>query len=136
MNLKHERESIIKFLYLYEMNELNFHDAVSNFNLASEEELSEVASEVAYNVVVNADEIDEIIEACLTNYSIKRLNLVDLQIIRLATYELMQGDLAAGIIIDEAINLSKEYSELDDFKSSKFNNRLLDNIKNYLNERK
>ena len=56
------------------------------------------------------------------------LNYVDRAIIRLAVSELLDGDLAKDIIINEALELTKEYSNLDDDKQVKFNNRLLDNI--------
>ena len=84
--------------------------------------------ELILGVITKKDEIDEIISNCLFNYTIKRLNLVDLQIIRVATFELLEKKLASAIIINEAIELTKIYTNLDDDKAKAFNNKLLDNI--------
>ena len=37
-----------------------------------------------------------------------------------------------NIIINEAVNITKIYSNLDDDKAKAFNNRLLDNISKYI----
>lgn len=72
--------------------------------------------------------IDEIITNSLTNYSIGRLNLVDKAIVRLATGEMLKGDTEKKIIINEALELTKEYSDQGDHRAVSFNNRLLDSI--------
>lgn len=84
--------------------------------------------ELIMGVITKKDEIDEIISSSLFNYTINRLNLVDLQIIRVATFELLEKKLASAIIINEAIELTKVYTNLDDDKAKAFNNKLLDNI--------
>ncbi|HAX03455.1 MAG: hypothetical protein A2Y45_00155 [Tenericutes bacterium GWC2_34_14] len=73
-------------------------------------------------------DIDDIIEKHLFDYSLYRLNYVDRAIIRLATYELKYTKTEKQIIINEAVELTKMYSNLDDEKQHKFTNRLLDNI--------
>ena len=72
--------------------------------------------------------IDKVISDNLDKYTIDRLNYVDRAIIRLATYEMMYTDLAKTIIINEAIEITKEYTNLDDGMQAKFNNKLLDKI--------
>ena len=57
-----------------------------------------------------------------------RLNLVDKAIIRLATAELLDGSTPRKIIINEALEITKEFSDQGDHKAVSFNNRLLDNI--------
>ena len=79
-------------------------------------------------ILNNQDKIDEVIHKSLDNYTIDRLNFVDRSIIRLAVYEMLFTDLASGIIINEAVEISKEYTNLDDGLQSKFNNKLLDKI--------
>jgi len=73
-------------------------------------------------------EIDLIIENHLFEYSLYRLAFLDRAIIRLAVYELLKTDLAKQIVIDEAVELTKIYSNLDDEKQHKFTNKVLDNI--------
>ena len=84
--------------------------------------------ELIMGVITKKDEIDEIISSSLFNYTINRLNLVDLQIIRIATFELLENKVAKQVIINEAIELTKIYTNLDDDKAKAFNNKLLDNI--------
>ena len=80
-------------------------------------------------------DIDAIIRDCLTNYKIHRLSYVDRAIIRLSTYEMNNLKLDPSISINEALNLTREFSMLDDEKQVKFNNKLLDTISKYIEER-
>ena len=86
------------------------------------------AKEFVDLVINNLEKIDFIISVCLKNYTINRLNLVDKAIVRLATAELIEGKTDKRIIINEAIELTKEFSDQGDHKAASFNNRLLDNI--------
>ncbi len=87
-------------------------------------------------IVNEQADIDVIINRNLENYSLSRINYVDKAIIRLATYELQKDNIPHTIIIDEALELTKEYSNLDDGLQAKFNNRLLDKIYQDLNNEK
>ncbi|MDD3123384.1 MAG: transcription antitermination factor NusB [Candidatus Izemoplasmatales bacterium] len=82
------------------------------------------------SVFLHITEIDNIIEKNLTNWTIDRLNYVDKSIIRYAVYEMKYTDTPYEVIINEAINLTKKYSNLEDDLAKSFNNKLLDNIKN------
>lgn len=85
--------------------------------------------ELVLGVKHNLTKIDEIISKNLKKWTIERLSYVDRAIVRLAVYELLETKTPASIIIDEAIEITKEYSNLEDEKQSKFTNRLLDDIK-------
>lgn len=74
------------------------------------------------------ERLDEIINKHLVNWSIQRLNYVDLAIIRYAVFELVCLEKPKEVVMNEAIELTKIYSNLDDDKARKFNNRLLQNI--------
>lgn len=84
--------------------------------------------DIYQGVVAHLTEIDQLIKNTLVNYTIERLSFVDRAIIRLAVYEMMYTDTPKPIIINEAIKLTKAYSNLEDEKQSAFTNRLLDNI--------
>lgn len=72
-------------------------------------------------------DIDERIKQNLTNWDFDRLNRVDLAIIRMSVYSLLyQTDVHPSIVIDEAIDISKEFGSDDSFK---FVNAVLDNIR-------
>ena len=77
--------------------------------------------------IENIEKIDEIIKSHLTNWDFSRLNKVDLAVLRISVYPLIfQHDMPSTIIIDEAVDISKEYGSDDSFK---FINAILDSIK-------
>jgi N utilization substance protein B len=73
-------------------------------------------------------DIDTIIEEALTNYRLIRISMVDRAILRLATFEMKYEELPKEIAINEALELTKVFSNLDDNKQVKFNNKVLDTI--------
>lgn len=81
-----------------------------------------------HHMIEKLSEIDQIIETHLYNYRLNRLSFVDRAIIRLAVFELFEKVVPGPIVIDEAIELTKIYTNLDDEKQHKFNNKLLDAI--------
>ncbi|MBR3813407.1 MAG: transcription antitermination factor NusB [Spirochaetaceae bacterium] len=77
--------------------------------------------------IENIEKVDETIKAHLTNWDFDRLNKVDLAVLRISVYPLLfQLDMPSTIIIDEAVDISKEYGSDDSFK---FINAILDSIK-------
>ena len=79
-------------------------------------------------IMKHLDEIDATITNSLVNYTIDRLSYVDRAIIRNAIYEMKYEMLPKNIVIDEALLITREYSNLENDAQVKFNNRLLDNI--------
>jgi len=76
--------------------------------------------------VENLAVIDERIKVNLCNWDFDRLNRVDLAILRISVYPLLfQKDIHPTIIIDEAIDISKEFGSGESFK---FINAVLDSI--------
>ena len=74
------------------------------------------------------EEVDEIIQAASSHWSLKRMALTDLNIMRIATYELLfaQDPPPPLAVIDEAIEISKKYGTTD---SASFTNGILDQIR-------
>jgi N utilization substance protein B len=71
--------------------------------------------------------IDETIVASLTNWRFDRVADVDKAVLRLGAYELMQEPTTpAAVVIDEAVELAKRFSEAD---SPAFVNGVLDALK-------
>jgi transcription antitermination protein NusB len=76
------------------------------------------------------EEIDALIKAHLTNWDFDRLNKVDLAILRMSVYSLLyQKDLHPTIVIDEAIDISKEFGSDESYR---FVNAVLDSIRKKL----
>ena len=116
-NRTKSRAKAVEVLYAYDVsNDLKLDDC------------DDYATILITGVIKDLEKIDNIISDNLFNYTINRLNLVDKAIIRVATYELLRGELAKEVIINEAIELTKVYTNLDDDKAKSFNNKLLDNI--------
>ncbi len=77
-------------------------------------------------------EIDIYIKENLTNWDFDRLNKVDLAILRMSVYSLLyQKDLHPSIVIDEAIDISKEFGSDESFR---FINAVLDSIRKQLKD--
>ncbi len=82
-------------------------------------------NELVIKTLENTNDIDILINKYLTNWTIDRLGKTDQAILRIATYELLFTDTPGVVIIDEAVELSKKYS---DDKVKNIINAVLDNI--------
>ncbi len=75
----------------------------------------------------NLEAIDAELKATSNNWKLHRMPIVDLSILRLATYEILYIDeIDAATSINEAIEIAKSYSTQN---SPKFINGILDNIR-------
>jgi len=122
LNRRELREEIIKKLYEIDLNK-EFLETESEY---------EYVVESVEGVLGNLHKIDEIIIKNLVNWRINRLSYVDRAIIRFAVYELYYTDTPFEIVINEALNLTRKYTDEGDSKQVSFTNRVLDNIKIYL----
>ena len=128
------RIQAMEIIYMSDLNEIslieamNDQDILDNDELLENKELLDDAKDLINFVIKNIADIDKIIEDTLFNYKLNRLNLVDKAIIRVAVAEMLINKLDAKIIIDEALEITKLYSDTGDHKAVSFNNRLLDNI--------
>ena len=85
------------------------------------------AEELIYGVLDNVDEVDEVVKRYAKNWDFNRIARIDLAILRLAIYEMMERrDIPPIVSINEAIDLSKEYSNPD---AKRFINGILDQYK-------
>ena len=66
---------------------------------------------IVNEVIFKKEELDKKANKYLINWEINRLNMVDQAIFVIAIYELIYTDTPKKVVIDEAINLSKKYSE-------------------------
>ena len=82
-----------------------------------------ISNQLKENVIKNLKEIDKIIKKSAPQFPLKQINKIDLAILRLAIWELLFGKTAPyKVIIDEAVELAKEYGGE---KSPKFVNGVL-----------
>lgn len=129
MSRKVDRELIIRVLYVNELVKMPLTEIL--------EDLDEVPSEFVVtslnNILENQEKIDAVIESNLVDWKLNRLSFLDRAIIRLATYEMMFEINPFEVVINEAIELTKKYTDTEENKSKAFNNKVLDNIKKSLN---
>ena len=86
----------------------------------------EFCCELAAGVEDKIEEIDRVIGDTSEHWSVTRMPLVDRNILRIATYELIYApDVPASVAINEAVELAKVYGGDD---SSKFVNGVLGRI--------
>ena len=76
-------------------------------------------------ILTHREEINKLANKYLNEWSMDRLNKVDQAILSLGIYELMYTDTPSVVSINEAIELSKKYS---DEKVTKMINGVLDKI--------
>ena len=137
--MKRHNARILTVLALYNMdfNNYNDGDSIKCFEDIKNLEMEyEYQVEIDYNyseklflgIIEHLDEIDATITNSLVNYTMDRLSYVDRAIIRNAIYEMKYEMLPKNIVIDEALLITREYSNLENDAQVKFNNRLLDNI--------
>lgn len=133
MKRNNGRIKAMMLVYNHEITKGNCHEELPAIITEEIGETDETLAFELYNGVINnLDEIDQIISDNLENYKINRLNYVDRALIRIAIYEMKYLKTPKNIVINEIVELSKTYTEIDDYLSSKFNNRLLDKIASVL----
>lgn len=92
-------------------------------------EIDEDYSRIILNFVIkNYQSIVETISSSLVGWTIDRLSYVDRAIMICACAELMLKDTPKEVIINEYLEITKEYSSVEDTKQVKFNNRVLDSL--------
>ncbi|MDO5003169.1 MAG: transcription antitermination factor NusB [bacterium] len=124
------REIIMKILY--QVNILKAGKLEYDIDMLIKEQIeikNEFVDEIVKGVIKNQDEINDIANKYLKNWTIDRLNQVDQAILSMGIYELKYTKTPSIVSINEAIELSKKYSDED---VTKMINGVLDSI--YHNE--
>lgn len=126
------REFALQVLYQIDIT----HDAcdvvLSDFwqthaNENTEETIKNFAGELVKGAAANLKTINAKISQYATNWDLKRMAVVDRNILRLGCFELMfREDIPSKVSINEAVELAKKYSGLE---ASKFVNGILDKVK-------
>ena len=82
--------------------------------------------DVVNGVLENRENIDKVITKYLDNWDLDRLGKTDRAILRLSTYEMLYYSTPKIVVINEAVELAKKYS---DDKVVKLINAVLDKIR-------
>jgi N utilization substance protein B len=121
------REIALQALYQLEITREASEQALATFadRLEASPAAKTFALELVRGVLAERSRIDEIIAAACENWRVERLSRIDLNVIRVAAYELMAMDLPLEIAINEAIEVARRFGTKD---SAAFVNGVLDQI--------
>jgi N utilization substance protein B len=131
MGLRREaRELALQMLYALDANPgASLRETLQSFREDQPEvpvRVREFAEELVQGVRQRKAEVDAAISARSRNWSLARMPRVDLNVMRLAAYELMyRSDIPKKVTINEAIEIARKFGDKD---SPAFVNGILDDV--------
>ncbi len=123
------RECALKILYRIEISKDSMESSIEDFWVREKgsEEVKDFANSLVKGTQKNLSRINEVISQHAENWEIKRMAVIDKNVLRLGTFELLYMDeIPPKVSINEAIELAKKYGDVD---SGKFVNGILDKIR-------
>lgn len=137
MSRRRSREFALQALYQVEQNTLSAEPALAALGAARTDgddmdgvgaDLEELqyARQLVGGVLERGAEIDGLIDTASTNWRVRRMPLVDRNILRICTFELLAcPEVPHSVAINEAIELAKRFGDTD---SKAFVNGIVDRI--------
>ena len=122
------REIALQVLYQLDLSQGAPPEALDLYfeNFRPSEKAREFCRRLIEGVVQNREEIDRLLEENAENWTLKRMAVVDRNILRMATFEFMHcPDIPFKASLNEAVELAKKFGTDD---SSAFINGILDRI--------
>jgi N utilization substance protein B len=122
------REIALQVLYQLDIVQGDPQEALTLYfeNFRPSEKTRQFCQRLVEGVCQEQEEIDRVIEENAENWTLKRMAVVDRNILRLATFELLNcPDIPFKASLNEAIELAKKFGNDD---SSAFINGILDQI--------
>jgi len=123
------RELALQFLYQWDQRGAEALDDLLPFISAGDDDpkVRDFARDLINGVIAKAAQIDRKIAAIAENWDIRRMAIIDRNVLRIATYELLYiADIPPKVSINEAIDLAKKFSTAE---SGAFVNGILDKIR-------
>jgi N utilization substance protein B len=121
------REAAMQYLFAHDVHGIVTDEERAAFwemHLAKDS-VRTYAEELVNGILRHQPEIDPMIAAVLENFSFERLGVVDRNILRLGVYELLHTDVPRPVIINEAIEIARDFG---DIKTRQFVNGILDRV--------
>ena len=123
------REHALKVLYIVDVTGDDPGEALDRYGSFKENEdplVIAYTEKLVLGVCGNLAVIDKSLAELAVNWDIRRMAVVDRNILRLAAFELLRlEDVPPRVAINEAIELAKKYGDVD---SGKFVNGVLDKL--------
>jgi len=126
---RRSRQRALQILFLWDTRRQPVDEALNAFydTLYSEEhpERDPFASDLVHGTIQHLDEVDERIRRHAEHWRMERMPGVDRNILRLAVYEMTHSPTPAAVVIDEALELARKFSNEE---SVQFVNGVLDAV--------
>ena len=124
------REMALQLLYEHDITEELSQDRIDTFTHDSSDkktETYEYARQLVRGVIEDSQRYDSIIEKLADHWAVRRMPVVDRNILRIGAYEIFhpQQEVPPKVIINEAVDLAKKYGSAD---SGRFVNAILDRM--------
>ena len=120
------REKIMIILYQLDIAKDQKIDVSIDDTIKANVEIdNEFVKQIVYGCITYKDKIDNLANKYMTDWTIDRIDKTGAAILRMAIYELTYTDTPEVVVINEAIELSKKYS---DDNVRKIINAVLDKI--------
>jgi transcription antitermination protein NusB len=123
------RELAVQLLYQNDLGKMDPEEAMHLFweHFPVDMEVREFCTQLVLGTLDRLAVIDELLSEASENWSLNRMSVVDRNILRLATYELLDRlDIPPSVSLNEAIEIAKKYSTPD---AAMFINGVLDRVK-------
>lgn len=123
------RELALQLLFQIDVGKVSLKEALKDFSSLHDVPAStkEFCLSLVKGVLDNLEEIDKQIKEVSKNWELSRMNIVDKNVLRLGTYEMLFGsNIPETVAINEAIEIAKKYGSNE---SGSFVNGILDAIK-------
>lgn len=122
------REKIMTILYQFEMYKRSKYEyKIEDVIKENVEIKSDFVEEIVNGVLEKQEELDNLANKYLTNWTIDRLDNLGATILRMSIYEINYTETPKIVVINEAMELAKKYS---DENVRKMINAVLDKIVN------
>ena len=122
------RAVALSLLYQIEISKVDFRQALQDYseNYPQKQGVIDFFSLLVEGVITNMSSIDTLIKKYVKNWAIKRMAVIDRNILRIGCFELLfSEDIPPKVAINEAIELAKRFGDID---SPRFVNGILDKI--------
>jgi len=123
----HARMAVVSLLYAYDLGNGNI--AEHTAEILEEKKIRNKQKDFALalyeGVLENIEKCDEAIISHLKDWDFERLGSIERATLRLASYEILFGELDSAVVINEAVEITKAFGTE---QSPKFINGVLDAI--------
>jgi N utilization substance protein B len=122
------REFALQMLFQWDLNHQETWRVESQFwkNVPSEKSTRVFANALFEGTVEEVEALDALLKVHAAHWRLDRMAAIDRNILRLAAYELRKGETPAKVVLNEAVELAKKFS---DDAAPAFINGILDAVR-------